>query len=335
MNVYKMKKISIVVIGIVCMVVGAGLYASYKVARLEEALVAEQFDTARIKKALVYSIQTKGATKTYNSIKQILMSEDSARQHSVAHMFGTLLYKNDGLQGIVVCDSNFGFGCFHSFFAAAILDKGHDIVSELDKMCVSSFGLMGLGCPHGIGHGLGEFFGPEKVSEQLSICEGLAWKGRFMGCRSGVFMEYNIPVATEGDTMSVNVRPFDPSNPYGICSSVSVQFQPACFLELTGWWEQVLEKDYVRIGELCQKVAVGHNQESCFLGVGYAVVQSHGYDIKNTIDICAVMPDEPSELLCRAGASWSFFSNPQYRAHASELCDSELCNEKANLLSYE
>jgi len=299
------------------------------------SLPDSQFNSSLIRKQIGNSIRITGAAKTYDQVKNRLSTVDNARQHSVAHIFGELLYTIEGLEGISVCDSSFGFGCYHSFFGRAISEKGESIVKELDKVCVDSYGPMGLGCPHGIGHGLGEYFGPEKIDRQLEICDSLTWKGRFLGCKGGVFMEYYTPIVTENDTVTTTVRPYEQANPYGVCPRVEPKFQPACFLELTGWWERVLEKDYTNIGKLCDSITDPINRESCLLGVGYAAVQSNGYDIEQSMDICKTMPDDDSIMLCRAGASWSFFANPQFRDQSKKVCEgSVLCEQKSDLLAY-
>lgn len=300
----------------------------------QECLRWSPFDPAATRKELGSSISKKGALATYNEMKRSLLQADSLRQHSVAHIFGELLYRKEGVEGIVVCDDSFGFGCYHSFMGSAVAQEGEGIIKRLDDTCVAKFGPMGLGCPHGIGHGLGEYFGPEHIDKQLAACSTLSWKGRYFGCRGGVFMEYNTPLSKNGQETTTIARPFDATKPYGVCDDVQKKDQPACFLELTGWWERVLEKDYSRIGTLCAH-ATRDNRESCFLGVGYAAVQSNGYDIGKTKEICEMMPTSEGQLLCKAGASWSFFANPKQRQKALALCEgSSICEQKSDLLSY-
>src|SRR5688572_19501796 len=205
----------------------------------QDTLLAPDSSASVIREQMVKYINTKGAARTYKDIQAIMGTSLPSKQHRVAHIFGELLYKKEGLQGIVVCDSNFAFGCYHSFFGSAIAQNGESIVKELDLACVEAHGPMGLGCPHGIGHGLGEYFGSAQVDKQLNICATLTWKGRYMGCQSGVFMEYNTPVMSDEKIIAPVVRPFNATSPYGICLTVPAQFQPACFLELGAWWEQV------------------------------------------------------------------------------------------------
>ncbi len=324
---------ALVIVGLVAAV----WLAAPQVDRLKASLVSTPFQLSLARKEIDASIKIHGAQKTYDRIKEILQEKDSIRQHTVAHIFGELLYRENGLSGITVCDSSFGFGCYHSFFGKAVSEGGEGIVPELDRLCVASFGVMGLGCAHGIGHGLGEYFGPSRVDEQLRLCEGLSWKGKYMGCQSGVFMEYNTPVSTDGETAMSKPRPWDERAPYGSCLSVAEKFRPSCFLEIAGWWEQVIPRQYPKMGDLCARLRSVSDRESCFLGIGYNVVQSHEYDTASVKEICATFPSD-GELLCRAGASWSFFANPDYRQAASEFCRMDtqektaLCQKKSDLL---
>jgi hypothetical protein len=302
---------------------------------LEAALLAAEFRPSMVRQVLISEIQRATPEDAYSRVKTFLADVPSVRQHSVSHIFGEVLYKEIGLSGMTVCDGSFGFGCYHGFFGSAVAREGEGIVKQLDDLCVARYGVMGLGCPHGIGHGLGEHFGPQNIESQLTHCEALSWKGRFFGCQGGVFMEYNQPTTVQNDAATTSVRAYEESRPYGICLEVPVQFQPACFLEVSGWWEQTIGKDYARMSTLCDALTHEDNRESCFLGIGYTLVQSNGYDLMQTKESCSQMTHESDKVLCLAGASWSFFANPDYKDKAQQVCVTQECQRKADLLSYE
>jgi hypothetical protein len=334
-----MKKIFIFLLVIVC---GFLVYRTqtYQTAGIYHVSKEGVLNVSLVRHSIEFLFQQEGGVRTYEEFKKSYKDASVLVSHPAAHLFGEILYKRSEIAGIGVCDSEFGFGCYHGFFGSAVRSKGEVIVMQLDEACVNAYGPMGLGCPHGIGHGLGEYFGPSRIQEQLDWCEKLTWKGRFFGCQGGVFMEYNTPVITSDTSVITSVRPWDMANPYGICLSVSENFQPACFLELSGWWSQVIAKDYEKMGVLCQQLVGVVIRESCFLGIGYTHAALENYDVAQVHSICGYMPLEDSELLCRAGASWSFFANPAYRAQASLVCaypssrQTDFCLKKADLLSY-
>lgn len=301
-----------------------------------EAIVhASEFRPGAVRQALSQDIRRVHPEAAYARVKAFLSDVPSVRQHSIAHIFGEVLYKEVGLSGVTVCDGSFGFGCYHGFFGSAVAHEGEGIIKQLDDLCVARYGLMGLGCPHGIGHGLGEYFGPQNIESQLAHCETLSWSGRFFGCQGGVFMEYNQPTTVQNEAATTSVRAYEESHPYGICLEIPARFQPACLLEVSGWWEQAMGKDYKRMDALCNALEGHDSRESCFLGIGYSLVQSNGYDVAQTKENCGQMTHEPDELLCLAGASWSFFANPEHKQNAQEVCMTSECQSKADLLSYE
>jgi hypothetical protein len=344
-NNFAMKKVyswSLFSIVLCILLVGSMYYYRHPVGAMNLYIVKADgsMDVAKTRKALAISLMQRGSEKTYEAFKQTYGKSSSDISHAAAHLFGEALYTHDGITGIRICDANFSFGCFHSFFGKAVRDNGISIVKELDAACVSEYGPQGLGCVHGIGHGIGEYMGGKDIEKQLEICGELTWQGRFFGCKEGVFMEYNMPTEAGSDDVRTSVRSYDTNNPYGPCLAVDKRFQPACFLEITNWWETVLQNDFEKISALCSDLHDIDNKEACYLGIGYSIGPKEGYDSDKTRAVCRSLGDTQSELLCRAGASWSFFANPRYRDSAPSLCkydDSNLtllCEQRSDLLSY-
>lgn len=283
-------------------------------------------------------IRREGTTSTYSKLKQELHGKDFRQEHMIVHLFGELLYETDGIKGITVCDDSFAFGCYHSFFGKAIAKQGLDKLKELDHECMERYGPLGLGCPHGIGHGLGEYLGPTKLIDQLEACATLSWQGLLFGCQGGVFMEYNFPVVVDQQNARATTRLYDRNAPYAPCPTIPTRFRRACYLELTAWWQDVLHGDYEAIGALCAGLTNEGERQDCFRGIGYSAAQKLSYTIDETQTACRQVPTTEAEALCRAGAAWSFFANPEYRDQAPKLCEGlstvfvKLCREKSDLL---
>ncbi|MBI3335616.1 MAG: hypothetical protein HY001_03915 [Candidatus Portnoybacteria bacterium] len=284
-------------------------------------------------------IQRVGVLKAYEDMITVYRSKNAQVQHLAAHIFGELLYDKMGIKGISVCDGSFGFGCYHTFFSRALSNHGIEIISALDEACVEKFGPLGLGCPHGIGHGLGEYMGQARLVDQLNVCATLNWQGPVSGCQGGVFMEYNFPILIDGTDIIPTRRPFRADDPYAPCNRVPERFRRACYFEQGEWWARVLAEDYGRIGGLCAGITNRNEYIDCFRGLGSAIGPLSQYNIENSIKSCTLMPSVEEEVLCRAGASWSFFANPIYRDIAPRLCEgllpdqSALCKRKADLIS--
>ncbi len=301
---------------------------------------AESLDIVKMRGAIDTRIRAIGGAKTYQEIKTTYGTKHFSVQHKVAHLFGELLYQREGIEGIGVCDGNFAFGCYHGFFGKAVAGGGVSMVRKLDEACVKRFGPLGLGCPHGIGHGLGEYFGPTRLDQQLEACAGLSWQGPLFGCQEGVFMEYNFPTIVDEKTVSKGKRPFEPVKPYEPCTQVSERFRRACYFEMGTFWELIFQKDYTKIGSLCAGIANESEKNDCFKGIGHAAAATSGFDVGATRQACDRMPTIYNSMLCLAGASWSLFAQYQDTYQMDALCTyvpeqlHNMCKTEANLLQY-
>lgn len=263
-------------------------------------------------------IATVGAAAAYGEFKQAYRARHFSDQHIAAHILGELIYEAEGIEGVAVCDGSFSFGCYHSFFARAVAEEGTGVLTDLDQACIAAHGVFGVGCQHGIGHGLVEYLGTDRIVEALEFCGALRWQEPLLGCQSGVFMEYNFPLVI-GKTASITRRPYDPDRIYEPCLSVPERFRKACYYEIGQWWAKW--NDVKAIGAICSGVGNREERETCFFGIGNVVAPSNDYDVKRTLQACDAMPDKESELWCRAGASWSFFALLEHRDSASKLCE--------------
>jgi len=279
-----------------------------------------------------------GAERAYEDFKEAYRREHFNDQHLAAHILGELLYEKIGSKGIAVCDSTFSFGCYHSFFGRALSNEGAGIIKALDDACIEKYGPLGVGCQHGIGHGLVEYFGHGELLAALEACQTLSWKKPLFGCKSGVFMEYNLPILVDSSSAIATLREFRAEQPYEPCPSLPEEFRQACYYALGQWWASVVGSDFTKIGTLCRGVLDKEEREACYLGVGNVAAPSSGYNVPGTINACKKMPGAEGELFCRAGASWAFYAIPEHRSVALTLCgglesaDEHLCAESADLI---
>lgn len=280
-------------------------------------------------------IDKEGADIAYANLQKI-SDPSSSLAHSTFHIFGETLYQKLGVSGIGTCDSFAGFGCYHGFFLKAVSGGGIEVAKELDKKCLEKFGPMGLGCPHGIGHGLVEFLGYERLNEALSVCSNLAWQGSLFGCQGGVFMEYNFRTTFKEGESTIATRDAH-GNLHEPCRSLPSRFKQACYFEQAAWWREILNADYEKIGNFCEDVVGQKEKEACFLGLGNSVTEHSGYSREAIIEACTKMPSLLDEAVCRAGASWAFFANPEKESLSQSICEGlggyeNLCLEKRILV---
>jgi len=258
-----------------------------------------------------------GGKEAYQVLKQNLAIEDMSqgKKHMVAHDFGEALYRVLGVDGVAVCDNDFAFGCYHSFFGWAILDKGLTILPELDQACINIYGEKGLGCQHGIGHGVIVELGYEKLALALDECSKLNWQGPIGGCTSGVLMEFNMHTMQESD-----VR--DPSNEgyHYPCTEVEDRFIEACYFEQPAWWHILGDQDFVFVGNECAKAPEGKAREACYRGVGNVAAGTQRFDIPEIAKSCRMMPTLAGEIYCIEGATWIVSHEPGMEDKWQDLC---------------
>ncbi|MCP6719985.1 MAG: hypothetical protein KJI72_01485 [Patescibacteria group bacterium] len=267
-------------------------------------------------------IDAVGAKRAYEEFKETYYKEHFGIQHTLAHVMGELLYEKESVQGLTVCDATFAFGCYHSFFGRVLSEHGIAIIPELDKACVEKFGPLGTGCQHGIGHGLREFMGSEKLVDALEACILTTQLKDLFGCTSGIFMENNVPIVISADKPAyTEPRTLNPNNPYEPCNTiVPEQFRNSCYYEMAQWWNQVFNRNWEKMGRLCEEVGNEEYTKSCYFGIGNITAPSSQYEVEATINKCKQMPSREAEVTCRSGASWSFFAEPIARDKSPEIC---------------
>jgi hypothetical protein len=279
-----------------------------------------------------------GPNQAWDQFKNEYKNEHFGTQHSAAHIFGEALFDTVGVEGVATCDNSFAFGCYHSFFAQAISYLGPDSLVDLDQACIDRYGPLGLGCQHGIGHGLVEYYGQNNLIAALDACHSLSWKGELFGCSGGVFMEHNFPTVVGGNTATSQLREADPNNLYQPCIDLPDKYKPACYYELGQWWDKIFDHNFQEIGKLCQTIDDPHLTQVCYQGIGNVAGPSSDYNVSLTIANCKKMPTKEGEVLCRAGASWSFTASQDYKNMAPQVCegmnqdDQSQCATESNLV---
>jgi hypothetical protein len=264
-------------------------------------------------------LQAVGAEKTYEAFVEENGKTIESLRHLRAHLIGEALYEHEGVEGIAYCDSAFGFGCFHGFYGAGFSSEGISFVEKADESCVERFGYLGTGCQHGIGHGILEYFGHSKLREALEACGSTTEMVPLLGCSSGIFMEYNTPLVVLPGVENLGPKPFIEDSPYGPCEDVQDKYKPSCYYELGPWWMQVLDNDWVQMGEMCARVKNISLRSACAMGIGNGISPSVGFNVTKAKEACNLVPNKV-RVMCLSGVSWSLFSNPDYEDSSDSVC---------------
>jgi len=271
----------------------------------------------------VEEIKTKGPTNAYQAFLSLNAKRPFGIQHDAAHVIGEALYIALGAKGVAVCDQAFSFGCYHGLFSFAISEHGTELVPLLDGECQKLKSDQGA-CQHGIGHGILQYFGYDRLNEALKAC-GLAERiDEISGCPSGVFMEYNVPLVEGQDGFSEVVpRSFQEGNPYEPCGTVPNEFRASCYYELPQWWQRSFQDDYAVIGRLCAEIPDDEYIRGCFVKTGDLIAHNGQENLDIVKELCSKMPTSYGEGACLFSAAqtlWTFVWAPETKEVAADLC---------------
>lgn len=234
----------------------------------------------------------------------------TAEKHMVGHVLGAFLWESMKLKGLAVCDSSFAFGCYHEYIARALLEYGPEETEKLGRLCFEG---AKAGCPHGIGHGLFEYFGAMRITDALHTCDRLKgiWK-TVEHCERGVFMAYNIPSPMQesfGKIPSTTIH-----TPYEPCDTniIPDAFKTSCYFSLP---QRFLHEGNPPedVSRYCATVPPSY-RKACFLGIGIDLPSLLSFEQDRIIEICETMPDKESGRWCLES------SMETLESHAIESC---------------
>ncbi len=267
------------------------------------------------------SIKRDGPDRAYAQLKSQYAQEPHGKRHEMTHLFGEVLFQTLGVNGIGTCDAENEFGCYHGFLSKAVRAEGIGIIHDLDLACIKNSGPREHACQHGIGHGILEYLGRDRLVEALDLCAELSWKEDIGGCGGGVFMEYNLPTVLTADGVETGVRPQVGNNIYEPCDSIPSQYRMNCLFTIVQWWGRQFDHDFTTLGTLCLRLPKPQEITTCFEGIGQIAAPTNNYNVEKTIAACARMPTTEGVYLCRKQASWSTWSSMPDRENAARICD--------------
>ncbi|HYU64913.1 MAG TPA: hypothetical protein VEK36_01420 [Candidatus Paceibacterota bacterium] len=260
-------------------------------------------------------------SKAWDYLKQTFFVNDQVigNVHEFAHIIGNVIYKQQGLKGIAVCDNTFAFGCYHGVTEELLKEKGTAVITEVEKECLVIFppekSQNYTGCIHGMGHGLLSWFAYD-IPKALKACDVLQNQYRNY-CYDGVFME-NAGEGTGTDR-------FSKDDPWQFCRGLDSQYQYNC----ARYQSEIFLSQFKtidKIGEACGKGPTPIMIKICFESIGYFAAQRAQGQPDSIRQSCAMIANEPGENTCLIGAARETI----FQAYANwQNVSSQLCSELA------
>lgn len=281
-------------------------------------------DVPLVQTGVAWLLRQHGPVAAYQQVKAAVSNYDLGVQHDVAHIFGESLVVETDISGLSICDHSMANGCYHGFLLALISQEGLAIVPELGQRCLAEESP--LSCQHGIGHGLAEYFGPDRFSETTAVCNQLPWDRPLLGCVGGAVMEHHFPSSLGQGQTVWQVLPFDEANPFQPCSQLTGLAFTGCVFHMPRWWKSVIS--YPEIDALCAGLPDEPSSEWCYRGVGFTATRHMVFSPEEVRARCAEMTG-PGVAWCQLGAVWGFRTSftAKDRAHWPKFCPGLVADE--------
>lgn len=236
------------------------------------------------------------------------------RAHDLAHFVGELIFKNQGLGGLSLCDTTFAFGCYHGFTEAAFqesLGPLHDIARACEKIGSISSGPW-ASCLHGIGHGVATYFDAVELQPAIDTCNSLIHGATY--CHDGVFMEFSFSAPPSFYNISEPLYP---------CTTIDPPYQPACARNQPHVMQQQFNMSKAAIAEACAKAGAAI-ADPCVDAIGFAIAHDSNGQAGAIAAECQKLGSQQLQTQCTAAAAGELvFQNfPNWQAAAPAACQS-------------
>lgn len=271
------------------------------------------------------SIAWQFVLQTYNTPEGTI-----GNPHDLAHLVGHLIYEEQGLRGLSVCDTSFAFGCYHGLMEVALYDEDGGTYEE--RLASSQAGCRILGddssptywsCIHGIGHGIATYRDHD-ISRSLSDCDLLDEKIRTY-CHDGVFMEFSI---------SAPPSFYKRENPIYPCDIVNENYKVTCARSQVQVMRLRFSLDTGTIAQTCLATGNASIAYHCVDALGYFTAQESGGKAPQIISGCKQILDESASAQCLSAAAGElvFQNYAGWQKTAPEICSALSGNHKDKCL---
>jgi hypothetical protein len=257
--------------------------------------------------------QKEGIVAAYAKVKKD-WGTNQVQGHDYAHYIGKLAYEQLGDSGFSVCDSDFGFGCYHGLLEELVRDQGTAGFAVARKSCnaLASEGQV-ASCLHGLGHGVMGYTG--NIGRAIAECKTFAQNERPY-CYDGSYMEYYTGVMEDFS----QANHIDSAKPWEFCLSQDAEAQSQCVRNQT--LGLVYKSGSVAtIASQCNLLSASL-VEFCTGTVGLYAVQSSGANIAGVKKVCAnfTKPEQYSSCVLSSAREFVFQNNIP---SAEQLCSSD------------
>ncbi len=156
-SLYSLKITTILILAGGLLVLGSFIYVlitSSSYSELEE-INDKDLNFKELNTIFTNIAEAKGAEYAFEVLRRAELAPNTDT-HLLAHVVGDILYKDEGIEGMVVCTQDFRNACSHSIVVGHLLENGENALGDIFKACEKAPGGSGAYgmCYHGLGHGV-------------------------------------------------------------------------------------------------------------------------------------------------------------------------------------
>lgn len=265
----------------------------------------------------------KGSPAAFALLRATYPTSDYVRSqcHPITHVIGREAAAgfSDVSEAFAHGDSFCWSGYYHGVMEKVIGKIGKkNLPQQVDGICAKlhaarPYSFDDYNCVHGLGHGVMAITNDE-LFESLKLCDNLTDQWNRSSCWSGAFME-NVIVDGKNH-FTKYLRPSDPLYP---CNAADEQYKQTCYLMQTSYMLKVMNGDFRKVFDLCEKADAGHT-ETCYQSLGRDASGRSVSNVAQTKATCLLGKDYTQQSNCVIGAVKDFISYLHDDVRAKELC---------------
>ena len=203
-------------------------------------------------------------------------------EHALAHKFGELVIRKEGIDGFGFCDTLLQFGCFHGAALAAVRVKGDDpnLASELWEACKKNTKYPGS-CLHGLGHAI-------MVIKQYDLLAAYGECKRILNGQEAFWCEDGVSMENISRSMATSeLEPYGKAgNIYYPCDSVPKEFEAPCARNHVGYLQRQRGMDFKQTLSYCKSFSLQKTVEECINVVGSLTEKEFFDNTESIVDQC-------------------------------------------------
>jgi hypothetical protein len=259
------------------------------------------------------------AANAWKYLKSVALdnNDQTIDAHQLGHIIGHSLYDQKGFAGIMLCDTDFGYACYHGVSEKFLEENGPSKTAEAAHTCKDLFPTDAesqgyASCVHGLGHGLMAWYGLD-LQKALLACDAVPNNVQ-ENCYDGVFMEYSF--------LATRVQ-YPTSDPWSFCKDLDPKYYIACARNQPTLMHVILGLSTADVAKLCLSAGNDTLEKFCITRVGFDLAAQFKNNAQELVNQCSGLFVGLSRAQCITAAAdeFVFQEYPDWNNASTLLCN--------------